>query len=54
MEWPEVSAVVTAVWESIPQHFPGTTSDVYSEEAARGFYRYWSQLMSRNRADDGD
>jgi hypothetical protein len=30
-----------------PNHpeFPGITNDVYSEEAARGFYGEWLRLM---------
>jgi biphenyl 2,3-dioxygenase alpha subunit len=26
--------------------FPGKTSYVYAEEAARGFYHHWSRMMS--------
>ena len=30
-----------------PRRRPGTVNDVFSEEAARGFYRYWARLMER-------
>ena len=35
-------------WRTDHPDYPGRISYVYSEEAARGFYRHWSDMMTRS------
>ena len=35
-------------WRTDHPDYPGRISYVYSEEAARGFYQHWSDMMTRS------